>query len=37
MPPIDSHKVDDTDVAAIAAWIMQGCDGGSPPGDAGHD
>lgn len=35
MPPIDTHKVDDVDLAAIAAWIMQGCDGGAPPGDAG--
>jgi hypothetical protein len=28
MPPIDSHKVDDVDVAALAAWINEGCDGG---------
>lgn len=29
MPPIDSHKVDDVDMAAVAAWINQGCDAGA--------
>lgn len=29
MPPIDSHAVDAVDVAAIAAWINEGCDAGA--------
>jgi hypothetical protein len=33
MPPIDSHKVDDPDLAVLAAWINQGC----APSDAGGD
>jgi hypothetical protein len=28
MPPIDSHKIDDAGLAAVAAWIDEGCDGG---------
>jgi hypothetical protein len=32
MPPIDTHKVDVTGTAAIAAWINEGC-----PTDAGAD
>jgi hypothetical protein len=35
MPPIDSHVVDVTGIAAIAAWIQQGCDAGAGPTDAG--
>ena len=31
MPPIVTHVVDNTDVAALAAWINEGC------GDAGKD
>ncbi len=29
MPPIDTHKLDDAGLGAIAAWINQGCDAGS--------
>ena len=36
MPPIDSHRVDDADLATVAAWIDQGCDAGAA-GDAGTD
>ena len=28
MPPVDTHRVDDAGLAAIAAWINEGCDGG---------
>ena len=28
MPPLDTHRVDDAGLAAIAAWINEGCDGG---------
>ncbi|HEY8086360.1 MAG TPA: hypothetical protein VIF09_00895 [Polyangiaceae bacterium] len=35
MPPVDSHVVDVAGVAAIAAWIEQGCDAGAGPTDAG--
>jgi hypothetical protein len=30
MPPIDTHKVDDAGVRILAAWINDGCDGGTP-------
>jgi hypothetical protein len=32
MPPIDTHRVDPTGMAAIAAWIGEGCDGGADGG-----
>ncbi len=35
MPPIDTHVVDTADLAAVAAWIDEGCDAG--PADAGGD
>lgn len=35
MPPIDSHKVDSTAMAQLAAWINEGCDGGTT--DAGDE
>ena len=28
MTPIDTHQVDGPDLAAIAAWINEGCDAG---------
>jgi hypothetical protein len=28
MPPIDTHKLDDAGLGAIAAWINEGCDAG---------
>ncbi len=28
MPPIDTHVVDAVDLAKVAAWIEEGCDGG---------
>lgn len=28
MPPIDTHVADTVDLAALAAWIDEGCDGG---------
>jgi hypothetical protein len=34
MPPIDTHKVDEAGITTIAAWINQGCEGGT---DAGSD
>jgi hypothetical protein len=34
MPPIDTHRIDDAGVAAVAAWINEGCGGGG--GDAGQ-
>lgn len=38
MPPIDSHKVDDADLATVAAWIDQGCDADAgTSGDAAAD
>ncbi len=32
MPPIDTHLVDPTGVATIAAWINEGCDAGADSG-----
>jgi hypothetical protein len=29
MPPLDTHQVDETGIAAIAAWIDEGCDAGA--------
>jgi hypothetical protein len=29
MPPIDSHVVDNADIAGLAAWIDEGCDAGA--------
>jgi len=36
MPPIDSHMVDPTGVAAVVSWINEGCDAAVPL-DAGED
>jgi hypothetical protein len=36
MPPVDSHQVDTVDLASIAAWLDEDCDGGAADaGDAG--
>ena len=32
MPPIDTHQVDPTGEATVAAWINEGCDGGPDSG-----
>ncbi|HEY8038922.1 MAG TPA: hypothetical protein VIF15_03980 [Polyangiaceae bacterium] len=29
MPPFDSHRVDEAGVAAVAAWLDEGCDAGA--------
>jgi hypothetical protein len=33
MPPVDSHVVDTTDLAGVAAWIDEACDAGDGGGD----
>jgi len=33
MPPIDTHKVDVAAMAQLAAWIDEGCDGGTDASD----
>jgi hypothetical protein len=33
MPPIDTHQIDPTGLATVAAWINEGCDAGADAGD----